>query len=164
MMVTAGRFRPKMPTMSGVIATRGTERSTIASGMKTELAVRDWLKAMAQVMAATVPATRPSSASRSVVPDSASSSCRLAAADESVNRYRQTSTGPLPMNGEMLKTFRNRTQAPRMTARVTRADRTRRVVLSATERAVRPLAAACRSSGSVPAGSRTVMRLSSSTG
>ena len=41
MMVMAARLRPKMATISGVIATSGTERSTIASGMNTELAVRD---------------------------------------------------------------------------------------------------------------------------
>ncbi len=86
MIVTAPRSCPKMTTISGVMATRGTERNTMAMGISVRSTGRKRLKAMAQAMAATVPATSPKPASRSVVSDSWSTAVRLADALAVTNR------------------------------------------------------------------------------
>jgi uncharacterized delta-60 repeat protein len=67
--VTPRSPRPKMSAMSGVIATRGTERSTIATGMNVCSTERRRLNAIAHTSAAAVPAARPTNASRNVVID-----------------------------------------------------------------------------------------------
>ena len=51
--------RPKTSAISGVIATSGTERSTIAIGMKVCSIGRRRLNTIAHKTAAVVPATRP---------------------------------------------------------------------------------------------------------
>ena len=138
MMVMAFRFRPKIPTIRGVIATRGTERSTIAMGMKADAADCHKLNEMAHSTAATVPAPKPRKASRGVVPDSLSNAVRLAAAWEELKVYRHTSSGVLPINEETWKALRKRSHAPITTARVTAADSTPRPMRKARRRHENP--------------------------
>ncbi len=53
--------------MRGAIATSGTERSSIASGMKTNSSGRNTVKAAATATAATTPVTKPVTESVSVM-------------------------------------------------------------------------------------------------
>ena len=69
MTVTPINPRPNTSVMSGVIATSGTERSTIAIGMTVCSTDRRRLNTIEHASAATVPAASPTNASFNVVSD-----------------------------------------------------------------------------------------------
>ncbi len=66
------------------MATNGTERKAMAIGITARSAVREKLKPTAATSAAAVPARRPTAASRAVVSEAATSSCRAAPLPEAV--------------------------------------------------------------------------------
>jgi hypothetical protein len=114
--VTASRPRPNTNAINGVIATRGTDCSTMAIGMTVCSTPRRRLKAIASITAAIDPAASPRKASTRVWPEASSSTSRLAAASGSLTTCRHTSSGPRPTNGSTSNTTRNNCQSTRITA------------------------------------------------
>ena len=100
---TPTRPRPKISVMIGVIATSGTERSSMATGMNACSTLRNRTNPIPTTRAAIMPPTNPSEASRSVVPSGSNTADRLAAASGAVTMYSQTACGVLPTRGLMAK-------------------------------------------------------------
>ncbi len=100
MTATVQKSRPKIRMMTGAIAISGTERRSIATGMRACSMPLFSSNARAARRATTRPATKPIAASPSVTMRFPSNIVRLASAAGTVNSQFQTSIGPLAIRGE----------------------------------------------------------------
>ena len=113
--VTPMSPRPNTSAISGVIATSGTDRNTIATGMNVCSTVRRRLNTIAHPSAAAVPTTSPTDASRKVVIDAWYSCVRAGPPVVPLVTNRQTSSGPFPMKWLMWNVVRKSCHAPSTT-------------------------------------------------